>query len=515
MFKTLVSLRMIMHSAIELLDEIKANSGPRICEGLKNEEIEKFIALDENLAIAIEEANERRLRIQSEFGDDFLLQAEKDLISHAQEDFVNFYSAATVNPYIALAAKGPWIVSTHGAVIHDNGGYGMLGGGHGPDDVMEAMSDNHVMANIMTANFSQKRFADALRKELGHSRPEGCPFSKFICLNSGSESVTLSMRIADANTKIMTAKGSRYEGAEIKRIALKQAFHGRTHRPATISDSCYGKYQKNLKTFETRDSLIIVPSNDVAALEEVFEDAKEKGYFIELIAVEPVQGEGAPGQIISREFYDAAVRLIHEHGGMILVDSIQAGLRGQGCLSIVDYPGFQDATVPDLETWSKAINAGQYPLSVVGLSERAANTYAPGIYGNTMTTNPRALEVAVSVLEKITPELRQNILDRGVEFVDKLNGLKDEFPDLITKVQGSGLLCSAEIDPEKLDVVGFDGVETWCRKRGLGVVHGGINALRFTPHFNLTSEEIDMIISIVRESLYALHEPAELEAVVQ
>ena len=206
MFKTLVSLRMSMHSAIELLDEIKANSGPRICEGLKNEEIEKFIALDENLAIAIEEANERRLRIQSEFGNDFLLQAEKDLISHAQEDFVNFYSAATVNPYIALAAKGPWIVSTHGAVIHDNGGYGMLGGGHGPDDVMEAMSDNHVMANIMTANFSQKRFADALRKELGHSRPEGCPFSKFICLNSGSESVTLSMRIADANTKIMTAK---------------------------------------------------------------------------------------------------------------------------------------------------------------------------------------------------------------------------------------------------------------------------------------------------------------------
>ena len=51
MFKTLVSLRVFMHSAIELLDEIKANSGPRICEGLKNEEIEKFIALDENLSL--------------------------------------------------------------------------------------------------------------------------------------------------------------------------------------------------------------------------------------------------------------------------------------------------------------------------------------------------------------------------------------------------------------------------------------------------------------------------------
>ena len=178
---------------------------------------------------------------------------------------------------------------------------------------------------------------------------------------------------------------------------MKQAFHRKNSSTGYHFDSCYGKYQKNLKTFETRDSLIIVPSNDVAALEEVFEDAKEKGYFIELIAVERTRRRSTRTNYL-REFYDAAVRLIHEHGGMILVDSIQTGLRGQGCLSIVDYPGFQDATVPDLETWSKAINAGQYPLSVVGLSERAANTYAPGIYGNTMTTNPRALEVGLVYL---------------------------------------------------------------------------------------------------------------------
>ena len=57
-----------------------------------------------------------------------------------QKDFVNFYEPSTVNPYIPLAAKGPWIVTTHGAVIHDNGGYGMLGMGHDPTEVMESMS---------------------------------------------------------------------------------------------------------------------------------------------------------------------------------------------------------------------------------------------------------------------------------------------------------------------------------------------------------------------------------------
>ena len=137
----------------------------------------------------------------------------------------------------------------------------------------------------------------------------------------------------------------------------------------------------------------------------------------------------------------------------------------------------------------------------MGLNDRAAELYVVGIYGNTMTTNPRALETAVAVLERITPELRQNIRDRGREFVDKLKDLAEELPGTITQVQGTGLLLSAELDPEKMKVVGFDDVEVWCRKNGLGVIHGGINALRYTPHFNITSEEVDLVIDITRDAI--------------
>jgi 4-aminobutyrate aminotransferase-like enzyme len=113
------------------------------------------------------------------------------------------------------------------------------------------------------------------------------------------------------------------------------------------------------------------------------------------------------------------------------------------------------------------------------------------------------LETAVAVLDSITPELRQNIRDRGVEFVDKLNALSEELPGCITKVQGTGLLVSAELDPSRFQVVGFDQVEVWCRRNGLGVIHGGQNALRYTPHFNITSEEIDLIIDITRQAILA------------
>lgn len=494
------SLHCMMADYLAALADIRSRTGKAQTNGLKDSVISGFLETDPSLSRSIEEAAENFQSLLNDMGGELFSMKESDLVAHLQADYVNFYSAATVNPYVAIAARGPWIVTSHGAVLHDNGGYGMLGMGHGPDDVIQSMQQNWVMANVMTPSFSQKRLSDRLRKEVGHKR-ESCPFSRFVCLNSGSESVTISIRIADANTLKITGEGGKHEGKPTKMLALVEAFHGRTQRPAQISDSCSAKYEKNLASFRERDNVIFVPSNDLESLRDAFDCAEKEGFFIELMAMEPVMGEGNPGLCVTREFYDLARSLCSQHGSMLIVDSIQAGLRGQGCLSIVDYDGFEDCLVPDMETWSKALNAGQYPLSVVGLSKRAAELYVVGIYGNTMTTNPRALETAVSVLDRVTPELRQNIRDRGIEFVSKLRDLADEIPGTITEVQGTGLLLCAELDPEKLPVVGFGCVEEWCRTNGLGVIHGGKNALRFTPHFAISSEEIDMIVGILREAL--------------
>ncbi len=490
------------HPGLSVLERIRGYVGRRDTLGLTSEEISDFYEMDASLRLALSEAAVRFDSFSNEFSSVYKGSDESTLIEHLQDGYVNFYNPATVNPYVALAARGPWIVTSHGAVVHDNGGYGMLGAGHGPQHVIDSMADNWVMANVMTASFSQKRLDNRLREELGHTRGS-CPFQKFICMNSGSESVTVSLRIADVNAKLMTQKGGRYEGHRIKMLAIEQGFHGRTDRPAQMSHSCKVKYDQVLASFQQRDNLILVPANDVAALEAAFRHAESNGVFIELMAIEPVQGEGNPGQCVSREFYDAARQLTKEHGSLLLVDSIQAGIRGQGTLSVIDYEGFQDCEAPDLETWSKALNAGQYPLSVLGMNERAASLYVTGIYGNTMTTNPRALETAATVLESITPALRDNIRERGKEMVLKFSRLQEEFPDIITKVQGTGLLCSMELEPNGFPVVGFDAVEPWCRRRGLGVIHGGVNALRFTPHFNITSDEIDLIVNIVREAIVA------------
>lgn len=424
---------------------------------------------------------------------------EAEAIEFLQRGYANFYPPTTVSPYVALAAAGPWIVSAYGAVIYDTGGYGMLGAGHNPKHVAAHLGSPQVMANIMTPNFAQRRFMGALQCECAHGRTSN-PFARFACLNSGSESMTLALRLSDMNAFRLTESGGRYEGRTPWLVSMTGSFHGRTDEPAHISDSSRGSYAKLLASHRDRGRYKIVPPNEVAALRAMFDEAERSGAFIQAVVLEPVQGEGNPGLAMTREYYDAARELTRQHDGFLIVDGIQAGLRTYGCLSLMSAPGFTDAEVPDLETWSKALNAGQYPLSVVGMGPRAAEIFAPGIYGNTMTTNPRALDVATAVLEGIDDELRRNIRERGDELVEKLDGLRSDFPKVFGPAQGTGLLVSIPVDA-KIPVVAAQGLERKCRELGLNVIHGGVNALRFTPHFAVTSAELDLIVGLVREAV--------------
>ncbi len=497
---------------LDVLQKLRDGTGPTRCTGLDDATVERFLALDPDLGHAIAAADAAFDALAAE-RPELLALSEEEAQQRMQAGYVNFYASGAVNPYVALAGKGPWIVTLHGAVVHDSGGYGMLGFGHAPGPVLAAMDREHVMANIMTAHVSQLRFVEKLRAELGHARADGCPFDRFICMNSGSEAMSVATRIMDAHAKLMTAPGARHEGKPTGIVAIERAFHGRTYRPATISDSSRPHYEQHLASFAHVPKTWTVPSNDVDALRAAFAQADEEGVFLEAMYLEPVQGEGAPGVAVTREFYDVARELTLSHDSLLVVDAIQAGLRTTGALSLVDYPGFEDCSPPDMESWSKALNAGQYPLSVLGLTERAAGAYVQGIYGNTMTTNPRALDVACAVLDMVTDDVRANIREQGARFVDDLKALRGEFPEFITEVHGTGLLFCCELAPERAKSVGPGSAEERCRMRGVGIIHGGRNALRFTPHFRITAAERELVMTVLREVLAEIRaeqtQPAE------
>ena len=130
----------------------------------------------------------------------------------------------------------------------------------------------------------------------------GCPYAKFLTLNSGSESVSLAGRIADTNTKLMTDPGGRHAGKRVKRIAMKGAFHGRTELPCLYSDSSKKAYAENLASWKHHENqLITIEPYSIEGLKQAFADADANGWYIEAMFLEPVMGEGDPGRAVPPE----------------------------------------------------------------------------------------------------------------------------------------------------------------------------------------------------------------------
>ena len=482
-----------MDSIWSKLKQLRLQSQHAQTMGLSDAIIAKFVKCDAKLCLAIERAYACH---QSEEWQDFLRvapESEAEQINKLQERLYNFYELQARNPYIPLGAAGPWLVTSFGAVLHDSGGYGMLGFGHAVPEIEQILGQTQVLANIMTANILQRRIRLLLDKEIGHTRNSTSVYGCYMFLNSGSEAVTLANRIVDVNAKLRANDRQRTVS-----LVNNNSFHGRTERPARLSDMCTATYIKNLHSFRQRNDVIIIQHNDERDLSAAFATAEQQGYFIDAVYLEPVTGEGDPGRAITPSYYQLAHRLATKHGSLLVIDSVQAGIRAHGVLSVVDYPGFQDMPAPDIEVFSKALHSGHLPLSAAAVSAAVAAAFPPGLHGNTMTATPRALAVGCYTLSQLTPAVRRNIVARGQQFLKQFEELRKELPDIITHVQGKGLLFCVGIN-HSLPVVG--GVETDLRKQGIGVIHGNTNVLRFTPHFRITAAEVELIVAHVGEVL--------------
>ena len=152
-------------TALGRLQEMRDHGGAAITRGLTDAIILDFLEERADLATAIDRGYDAFLELRESHAD-FLALDESEQIRHAQKGLTNFYRPEGVNPFVALAAAGPWIVTLKGAVVYDCGGYGMLGFGHAPAAVLDAMNKPHVMANVMTPSLSQHEFIERLQQEM-------------------------------------------------------------------------------------------------------------------------------------------------------------------------------------------------------------------------------------------------------------------------------------------------------------------------------------------------------------
>lgn len=94
----------------------------------------------------------------------------------------------------------------------------------------------------------------------------------------------------------------------------------------------------------------------------------------------------------------------------------------------------------------------------------------------------------LDIIEK--EKLVENSDKMGKLFREKLNGLKEKYPDKITDVRGEGLLIGVEVNPEIAKAV-FTGLHN--RKMLTSLCKG--LTVRVAPPLNITEKEIDLFIN--------------------
>jgi acetylornithine/N-succinyldiaminopimelate aminotransferase len=302
----------------------------------------------------------------------------------------------------------------------------------------------------------------------------------FFC-NSGAEACEGAIKLA---RRYHFANGA----AERWRIiTFKGAFHGRTL--ATIAAA---GNEKHLEGFgQPADGFDLIALDDLEAVQKAI------GPHTAGIMIEPVQGEGGV-RVVDLQFLKALRQLADRHGLLLILDEVQSGVGRTGKLFAHEWAG----VTPDVMAIAKGIGGG-FPVGAFLASNEAAKGMVPGTHGSTFGGNPLAMAVGNAVLDGVLePGFLDHVQAVALRFKQELARIKDEFPNLIEEVRGSGLLIGIKVKPPYGDVVNA------CTAEKLLTVGAGDNVVRLLPPLNVTEAEIMESTRRLAAALRRLAKPA-------
>jgi acetylornithine/N-succinyldiaminopimelate aminotransferase len=126
-----------------------------------------------------------------------------------------------------------------------------------------------------------------------------------------------------------------------------------------------------------------------------------------------------------------------------------------------------------------------------------------GTHGSTYGGNPLGTAVGMAVLESILePGFLTRVQELGLRLKQQLARIKDENPDLVEEVRGSGLLVGIKVKPPAAEVVGA------CMAEKLLTVGAGENVVRLLPPLNVTDAEIAEAMNRLSAALRRVAKPA-------
>ncbi|HVX78968.1 MAG TPA: aspartate aminotransferase family protein [Bradyrhizobium sp.] len=303
--------------------------------------------------------------------------------------------------------------------------------GHSHPRVVEAIRRQVGMLNTHTRYLSD--VVDGYAERLLATFPT--PLDRLVLTCTGSEANDLALRIAQIAT------------GGIGFIVTETAYHGNTAAVTDVSPSSRpGKpLPSHVRVVAPPDSYRShVPDVGAAfavSVQNAISDFERNGIRFAGLLIDTIfSSDGVYADPAG--FLREAVRVVHDHGGLLIADEVQPGFGRTGS----EMWGFaRHGIVPDLVTMGKPMGNG-FPMGgLVTRAELLDGFTAEVKYFNTFGGNPVAAAAGLAVLEVIEDEgLMANASQVGAYLMDALREIGNrhiQFGD----VRGAGLFIGLEL----------------------------------------------------------------------
>jgi len=293
----------------------------------------------------------------------------------------------------------------------------------------------------------------------------------FFC-NSGTEAI-------ECGFKILRRYHHQQGQSRRKRIiSLTESFHGRTL--AAIAAAANPSHTEGFLAGDT--GFDQVAFGDLDALAAAMNDHTAG------VILEPVQGEGGI-RVVSPEYIQGVRRLCDQHGVLLMFDEVQCGVGRSGSFYAYEQLGVK----PDVLASAKGLGGG-FPIGACLATATAAGALTAGSHGSTFGGNPLAMAVGNAAVDEISrPEFLQQVKTNSAYLRQALEALTEQFPTVLSKVSGIGLMLGVKCVINNAEVVAA------LQQQKLLVVKAGANSIRLLPPLNVNRTELDRAISIVAE----------------
>ncbi|MGI8793280.1 MAG: aminotransferase class III-fold pyridoxal phosphate-dependent enzyme [Acidimicrobiales bacterium] len=385
---------------------------------------------------------------------------------------------------IEWSGEGSIIRSVKGREFIDLlGGYGIYNLGIRHPDVIAA-----VEAQLHRSPLHTQELLDPLRGLFARSLAAIAPGEinrAFFC-NSGAEAVEAAMKLAMWNTGRHTF------------VATENGFHGKTLGAVSLT----GKERFREAFQPALIDCARVPFGDLHALGEALRNADP---LPAAFVVEPIQGEA--GATVPPDGYLAGVRaLCNETGVLLIADEVQTCLGRTGAMFAVDHWD----VAPDIITLGKSVGGGAIPVGVTMSTPALWQVWEadPFVHSNTFGGNPLACAAGIAaVAVTVRDDLPARASKVGATFEAEVGALAEEFPHVLEKVTGKGLLLAMHFATNKLGYAVAAGL--FRRDVLVAGTTANARAIRIEPALTIPDDLVGVALDRLRD---AISEVASSEA---